>query len=181
MTRAWAPLGRVDLKDHLLEAPWLLAVEDLDGLGVLRIRAEAAWSLRGMFDCGADGTAGTPAPLGQRLVASAALAALVGRIGGSTADLPQPAAAASVPFAVGSYCEIAIPAGGAAGPLFLSVNLLIRPIHVTRLSVTIDGAPPSAAPSAPPEAVASDGPTPLTPGEDGREAGGPARQEGAIT
>lgn len=75
--------------------------------------------------CGADGTWITPAKTGL-LSGGALYGALIGKIGGSSADVPdtsQPAApyGSRRVFAVGSHCVISL-GSTEGGPLYLTMN-----------------------------------------------------------
>jgi hypothetical protein len=84
------------------------------------------WRLNSNEECGADGSikGGTKT---TALVTTAAVGALVGKVGGSTADLPDASTTASTAtsgrklFAVGSYAVIALTSND-SGPLFLTMN-----------------------------------------------------------
>jgi hypothetical protein len=127
-------------------SPWIMAVEMLEDATHLRIVAEdAEWvAMPGLKPCGADGLPGLAVPEGALLLAEAAPAALIGRIGGSSATLKvpdTPGTGLSKPFAVGSRCVVELPAK-AVGPLYLGFNLRHRPVTVTALRVKVSKASP---------------------------------------
>jgi hypothetical protein len=114
---------------------WSLALEYVSGSQLLRFTvsslddqqrpAPTVWSPISGTDCGADGIRNTP-PKSGFLSTSAAYGALIGKIGGSSADLPDSSSGAAPygnkrVFAVGSYCLISIGATE-GGPLFLTMN-----------------------------------------------------------
>lgn len=76
-------------------------------------------------DCGPDGLATTTAK--SALLSNGALyGALIGKLGGSSADIPDSSAIGSPygtrrVFAIGSHCVISV-ASADAGPLFLTMN-----------------------------------------------------------
>jgi hypothetical protein len=83
------------------------------------------WSPINGVDCGADGIRNA-LPKAGFLSTAAAYGALIGKIGGSSADLPDSSSAASPygnkrVFAVGTYCVVSI-GGTDGGPLFLTMN-----------------------------------------------------------
>jgi len=84
------------------------------------------WRLNSDEECGADGSIKGGTKTGA-LVTSAALGALVGKVGGSTADLPDASTAAATGgsgrklFPVGSYAVVALTSND-SGPLFLTMN-----------------------------------------------------------
>jgi hypothetical protein len=153
MTLTWQPLGIVNIPAHPV-GYWTLASEFVPGSRLLRIhtltadhRARAApvvWNAVPGNPCGPDGAPSprpnvTDAPTGPSgnpssivkatmLCNSAAYGALIGKIGGSTADLPDLTPGVTTPygnkraFAVGSDAIIALPAATDGGPLFLTMN-----------------------------------------------------------
>jgi hypothetical protein len=79
-------------------------------------------------ECSADGdfmgtAAGTPPPNGEPLLAGAPRGALIGKIGGSTADqtLDASATPSRIVFSIGRKCIFAVPKDP-VGSLFLGVN-----------------------------------------------------------
>jgi hypothetical protein len=128
-------------------APWLLALERL-GIGThLRITVEEGlWTgMPGLPPCGPDGLPGLAVPDAALLLADCAPAALIGRIGGSSATLSvgdTPPEGTSKAFAVGSHGVVKLP-DKAVGPLFLGFNLKHRPVRVESLRVRIAWAAPT--------------------------------------
>jgi hypothetical protein len=115
---------------------WTLAYEFVPGSRLLRMRAwnedqnkkqvPMTWDPTKEDHCGADGMA-RAAPTGA-LFTSAGYGALIGKIGGGTADIPDTAGGSSGPyankkvFAVGSYCIVPLTTAADGGPLFLTMN-----------------------------------------------------------
>lgn len=116
---------------------WTLALEYVAGSRLLRTQIVAAdanqaavevtWFVKPRENCGADGIVRNPAKTGL-LCAGAPYGALVGKLGGSTADVPDPTPAlAATPygskrvFAIGSRSVINLGATDGA-PLFLTMN-----------------------------------------------------------
>jgi hypothetical protein len=108
---------------------WNLAVEWIGPSRLLRFKvvnedgscpgAPATWNPAADVECGPDGK--VPALPHNSLCSRAQYGALIGKIGGSTADLPgAETAGAPKMFAVGSYAVYSI--GADSGPLFLTMN-----------------------------------------------------------
>jgi hypothetical protein len=114
---------------------WTVALELVTPGTLLKIEvdpASAAWKPDGFTStCTADGDVdgkargllSPPAPL----LASAAVGALIARIGGSTADMtldigpPPPTSPARLVFSVGRHCVFSVPTAPIGG-LFLGIN-----------------------------------------------------------
>lgn len=122
--------------------PWLMVLEDLVGLATyLRFRASGVWTtMAGLPGCGPDGLVGQSFPDDRLIVPDCPVGALIGRIGGSSATLKAAAPAAdsgeSKPFPIGCNAVIKLP-DKVVGPLFIGFNILLRPIHVERLTLDI--------------------------------------------
>jgi len=134
MEPTWAPL-----KTFKLEAGpdvlWGLVTDYVPGSRLLRFTLvdqdaqknplPTTWSPAKGMDCGANGTIVTPSKSGL-LSGGALYGALIGKLGGSAADVPdssQPTAPYGNKrvFTVGSHCVISVgPTEG--GPLFLTMN-----------------------------------------------------------
>jgi len=130
--------------------PWMVALERLGTATHLRIVVEEGlWTaMPGLPACGADGLPGLAVPDTALLLADCPPAALIGRIGGSSATMSvgdPPPEGTSKPFAVGSHAVVQLPAK-AVGPLFLGFNLKHRPVLVAALRVRISWATPSFGP-----------------------------------
>jgi hypothetical protein len=127
------------LKEFVVDARpsgfWNLVADYVPGSRLLRFQCltqDAAgnavsdkWSPNTSVSCGAEGAWITPAKSGL-LSGGALYGALIGKIGGSSADVPDASSPASPyagkkVFAVGGHCVISL---GAAegGPLFLTMN-----------------------------------------------------------
>jgi hypothetical protein len=134
----WTSLGLITV-DANPPGVWQRVLDYVGGLRLLRLRvvnedakgaAVATTWYQGTGDeAGPDGkftsAAGGAAKTGL-LLPSALRGALIAKIGGSTADLPDPAAPAAPygtkrVFAVGSYCVVNLSAAE-AGPLYLAMN-----------------------------------------------------------
>jgi hypothetical protein len=114
---------------------WSLVVDYVPGSRLLRFtlieqdaqgqRSPTSWSPAKNVHCGADGTNVTPTKSGL-LSCGALYGALIGKIGGSSADVPdgsQPTTpyGSKKVFAVGSHCVISL-SGTEGGALFLTMN-----------------------------------------------------------
>lgn len=99
---------------------WTVALEYVTTGQLLKIVVEhgSQWEPFGMPACGPDGDAAFAKPAGVP-VAKAARGALIGKIGGSTAD--QEGDDSMVLFTVGRVCVLAVPEKK-SGALFLGVN-----------------------------------------------------------
>jgi hypothetical protein len=116
---------------------WTLVQEYVPGVRLLRIQTSSEdqqkkkvpmlWSPETGIQCGPDGAASKTAVSGM-LCNGAACGALIGKVGGSTGDLPDSTAGTAGPygnkkvFAVGTDSIIALPTAADGGPLFLSMN-----------------------------------------------------------
>ncbi|HEY8610176.1 MAG TPA: hypothetical protein VIL69_02680 [Roseomonas sp.] len=146
---AWQDLATFDLTakgKQDVAAPWVVAVEQFDGATHLQLIVEdARWTaMPGLPECGADGLPDLAVPNAALLLADCAPAALIGRVGGSSATLnlgEAPPEGTGKPFAVGSHCVVQLPAR-AVGPLFLGFNLRHRPVKVAMLKVKVSKASP---------------------------------------
>jgi hypothetical protein len=135
MEPTWRKLTIVKL-DARPRGLWSLVAEYVPGSRLLRLQVllthehrgflPASWSPIDGTTCQADGVVSTP-PKSGFLSLSAPYGALIGKVGGSSADLPDssmPAAPYGTDkrvFTVGSYCVVSI---GVAegGPLYLTMN-----------------------------------------------------------
>jgi hypothetical protein len=116
---------------------WALVQEYVPGSRLLRIRTvnqdqggaelPTTWNPTDDVPCGPDGYFPDPGRTGM-LCTGAACGALIGKIGGSTGDLPDSTAgsaglyAGKKVFAVGTDCIISLPTAADGGPLFLTMN-----------------------------------------------------------
>jgi hypothetical protein len=114
-----------------------LVQEYIPGVRLLRIQTSGEdqqkkkvpmlWSPATGIQCGPDGDLSKPGVSGM-LCSSAAYGALVGKVGGSTGDLPDLTPGTTAPygnkkvFAAGSDSIIVLPTAADGGPLFLSMN-----------------------------------------------------------
>lgn len=153
-TLNWLKLveGDLGLKNTVIHVPWLFVVETERDFTHMRITCDGQWS-----PAESDGRSysadGLPAASDEKdrlQVADAPLGALIGKLGGSSANLAvltaaDRAAASGTTitegkaFAIGSYCLTPLPANF-IGPLFVSFNGLSRPLIVTRLTISVEAA-----------------------------------------
>ena len=136
MAITWQLLDRVDIPAKPAGF-WTLAHEFVPGSRLLRIHTlteahearatPVSWSPLTGDNCGPDGAPTKNNKTGL-LCSTAAYGALIGKIGGGTADLPDstPGATTLYPnkrvFAVGTDAIIALPTAADGGPLFLTMN-----------------------------------------------------------
>lgn len=134
MEPTWAPLKAFELEARP-DVLWSLVTDYVPGSRLLRFTLvdqdaqknalPITWSPAKGTDCGANGTIVAP-PKSGLLSGGALYGALIGKLGGSSADVPdssQPAAPYGNKrvFTVGSHCVISVgPTEG--GPLFLTMN-----------------------------------------------------------
>ncbi len=115
----WRKLKEVELPDPQ-DAAWTPALDYLIAkrLYRLRVKGEAdRWQLEGMTaPCTVDGTDFNAARSTEPICPGSPFGALIGKIGGSTADN------AGVIFGVGRYCVYQVTEEAKAGPLYLGAN-----------------------------------------------------------
>jgi hypothetical protein len=132
------------------DGPWSLAVDQITGPRLIRISVSnkdeqgaevpTKWKPSSAEECGGNGMA-KAAPDG--LVPSAPYGALVGKLGGSSADLTEtPATSGRKFFPVGTYCVLNVSATE-GGPLYLTMNDKLGDFanHSGELMVLIEEAP----------------------------------------
>jgi hypothetical protein len=97
---------------------WTIVCEYVSGPRKLKFEAHGSWrySRRIVDSCSPDGDPGSPVDRSKCLKADAAVGALIGKIGGSTAGKSD-----GVVFIVGSFCIVDVP-DKTAGTLFLTIN-----------------------------------------------------------
>jgi hypothetical protein len=138
-TVTWTPIDTLPLPDGSINVPWLRLVASLRGATHLCFEATGEWiAIPGLLaPCGPDGLSGLALPADRVVIADAPPGALIGRIGGSSASLKAEGA-----FVIGSSAVVSVPAGS-IGPLFVSFNIVGRPVAVTSITVKVSGATPS--------------------------------------
>jgi hypothetical protein len=136
-----------------VDTPWVLVVPGMRDYTHLRVQATGSWTQTGgpIGQCGPDGLASTSVQVNPLAVKDCGVGALIGKLGGSSASLTMPPArpggaaapttslAEGAAFAIGSHCIVALPASF-IGPLYISFNGLARPVLVTALRITVEGA-----------------------------------------
>jgi hypothetical protein len=119
------PEGLWNMVFPYVSGPRLLRITviDNDNNGAI---VSKKWKLENTEECGPDGSLRDQQQ--QRLIATAPRGAMVGKVGGSTADLPDTSAAATggpyggrKVFASGS-CTVVVLSNTDSGPLFLTIN-----------------------------------------------------------
>ncbi len=119
----WTPLAKPFAPSPGdISVPWILVPEDFaSSVSYLKFVVTGSWTaVSGMADCGPDGLFAQNIPADQLILADCAMGALIGRIGGSSANVKvtDPPAGGSKPFAIGSCAIVKLP-DGFVGPLFL--------------------------------------------------------------
>ena len=142
----WKPFKAIDeLMTIDVREPWLVAVEMIRDVTHLRIRADGIWSpMPGVLaECEPDGHIALSLPADRLVIPDCPVGALIGRFGGSSAGYQQSGGDAEKvkPFPIGKYCIATVPK--TVGPLFIGFNSLVRPVRVTRLKITVEGATPT--------------------------------------
>ena len=161
-----------------LESPWIFVIDTFDKVDPddeafdhLLIKASGEWAMLPGLDatCGPDGRADVPLASGSRLLSSCQPGALIGKIGGSSASLDEPASAMKPVggaegaegaegtqageggggadeatgqpglFAIGKACMVPL-LNLPRGPLFIGINISLRPLRVLSLKLEISGA-----------------------------------------
>jgi len=138
----WTKLTEVEVPAKP-EGLWTLAYAFVEGPRKLRITVPdeaATWNWNATSACGADGHPGE-GYTSNHLCASAPTGALIGKVGGSTAEKPE---AARV-FAVGRHCILTLKEKDkdAGGPLYLTMNDTVNGFrdHSGCIKVLIEEAP----------------------------------------
>ena len=146
MAVKWTELKTLTLNKLPVPAPWLVVLHDFSGHTHLRVEAEGSWQAQGsgLPVCSPDGLPSIAVPDAELVFDGCRFGALLGKVGGSSAAHFTPseraaAVAADVPFALGSYCVIAVP-DKVLGPLYVGFNAMWRPIEIDSLTVKISGA-----------------------------------------
>ncbi|MBI4591574.1 MAG: hypothetical protein HY725_22340 [Candidatus Rokubacteria bacterium] len=134
----WQPLAKDPYKVPAKpKGLWTKVCDYVEGPVKLKLEADGEWEYS-KKRCGPDG-APQEGLVTDTLVPSAPLGALVGKIGGSSADKPD--VSKVLVFAVGSYCVVSLD-NTARGALFLTMNDVVGRFdeHDGEVSVTISEA-----------------------------------------
>jgi hypothetical protein len=99
-----------------LSAVWLKVSDHVSAGKLLKVSAEGEWTFLPDFagKCSPDGFLGLPLPYDKLLVPTTALGALIGKLGGSSADQKD-----GTLFTIGKFTIVAAEKGG---PLYVGVN-----------------------------------------------------------
>jgi hypothetical protein len=153
-TLNWSKLMESDLglSNTVIHEPWFFVVETERDFTHMRITCSGQWSPAQSDGrtYEANGLAATSDEKDGLQVADAPRGALIGKLGGSSANLTVLTSAdraAANPttitegkaFAIGSYCLTPLPPNF-IGPLFVSFNGLSRPLIVTKLTISVEAA-----------------------------------------
>jgi hypothetical protein len=112
----WQSFAQV--KPVELRAFWHKAADHVGAGKLLRFSATGKWSVLAGVECGPDGLPGFPLPYDKLLVPTAPPGALIGKLGGSTADQKD-----GTIFTIGSFAVFAVP-DKSSGPLYIGVNAI---------------------------------------------------------
>ena len=128
-----------------LDAPWMIALKAIEDCDHLRIEADGEWKLLPNLDltCGPDGRSDIPISNDALFVPSCPPGALIGRIGGSSADRTidnaEAKVGAPIVIAIGKVCMVPLK-DLPHGPVFIGINIRPRPITILRINLEIFGA-----------------------------------------
>ncbi len=116
--------------------PWHKVADISLGVTHLLLRAGGTWSAipRVLAACDPNGHAGLILPGDRVVLVDAPPGALLGRIGGSSANLKPDGV-----FAIGTDCVVQVPANS-VGPLFVSFNITSRPVDVEAFTISVSSA-----------------------------------------
>jgi hypothetical protein len=114
----WQQIKSFSAKKVELGGIWLLVVDYIAAGKILKLKAEGEWSfLPGHAQqCDPNGFLGFPLPDEKLLLSTTALGALIGKLGGSTADQKD-----GTVFAIGTFAMVTVPTT-TPGPLFVTIN-----------------------------------------------------------
>jgi hypothetical protein len=144
ITINWSEVAKISLKEQDVVAAWLVALEELDAtMKYLRFKASGKWTaMGGLSPCGPDGLVGQSFPDDRLIVSDCAVGALIGRVGGSSATLKgsssAPEAGETKSFPIGCHTVVKLP-DNTTGPIYISFNILSRPLKLESLDLTILG------------------------------------------
>jgi hypothetical protein len=116
--------------------PWHRVTEVIRGPTHLQLSAKGSWTAIPdvLIACGPNGFAGFSLPPDQVVLPDAPPGALIGRFGGSSASLKADGA-----FPIGLDCVVQLPANS-VGPLFVSFNIVARPVDVASFAIEVSTA-----------------------------------------
>ncbi len=117
----WTHIGDYDIPAKPAGGLWTLVHEHFEGPCRLKITVspEQTWRFADEAEaqCGPDGNPVSHLPGSLCLNTNAPIGALVGKIGGSTADKTG-----VVDFVAGGFCVVVLDDATKSGPLFLTIN-----------------------------------------------------------
>jgi hypothetical protein len=116
----WQKIGEVKGDNLELKAAWYRVVEHVAAGKLLKFDAKGEWAFFPGFaqKCGPDGFLGLPIPDARLMLPNAPVGALIGKIGGSTADQKD-----GTLFSIGSFSIFAVPEK-AGGPVYFGLNAI---------------------------------------------------------
>jgi hypothetical protein len=134
---SWIPVAAVQpVPAGPFRMPWHRISDVIRGPTHLLIAATGSWTAlpEVLAACGPNGFAGLSLPADRVVLPDAPPGALIGRLGGSSASLKADGA-----FPIGQDCVVQLPANS-VGPLFVSFNIVARPIEVTSFTIEVSAA-----------------------------------------
>jgi hypothetical protein len=132
----WQPIVTFNNSNVDLPAVWFKVADHVSAGKVLKFSATGQWSFLPDLGkkCGPDGFLGFPLPYEKLLVPTTPLGALIGKLGGSTADQKD-----GTLFTIGSFTVVVAP--DKSGPLYIGINAApgapISRLDQLRLDVSI--------------------------------------------
>ena len=139
-TKDWKELKKLNANVLALPGPWLRVVDFIAPGKIVRCTAAGQWHyLPGHAgQCEPDGFLGLPLPCEQLQVATAPLGALLGKLGGSSADQKD-----GTVFTIGRFAMTTVPEKTPSA-LFITVNTLkgARIERLERLELIVEAADP---------------------------------------
>jgi hypothetical protein len=131
-SKDWQPIFERNNFEADLPAGWFKVVDYVKTGKILKFEASGEWTFLPGLTCEPDGYIGFPLPYDKLLVSTTPVGALIGKLGGSTADQKD-----GTLFAIGSY-TIFVPPEKGSGPLYIGANTIVgAPIPRIRLSLTV--------------------------------------------
>jgi hypothetical protein len=134
---SWTTLATVQpVPAGAFREPWHRVTDVIRGPTHLLIAATGSWTAipEVLAACGPNGFAGLSLPADRVVLPDAPPGALIGRLGGSSASLKADGA-----FPIGLHCVAQLPANS-IGPLFVSFNIVVRPVDVAGFTIEVSTA-----------------------------------------
>jgi hypothetical protein len=120
-TKDWRELPGLEDPNFLVKEPWIKILDYVIGPKILKIQVQGQWSLLGpgVRECTETGHPGLAFPSDRLLLPDSAPGAMIGKLGGSTADYKD-----GTLFAIGSYAVVFLEEKKIL-PLFVGINGMV--------------------------------------------------------